>query len=82
MIGLVAILLQLADSKSSSVRSIDLSTGSVKAIVGGDRNPLNLFAFGDRDGRGIDCRLQHCLGIAFDSNSQSLFVADSYNHKV
>jgi thiol-disulfide isomerase/thioredoxin len=74
--------LYVADSESSSVRCVDISTGAVKALVGGDKNPLNLFAFGDLDGKGIDCRLQHCLGIAYDSNTQSLFVADSYNHKV
>ena len=42
----------------------------------------NLFAFGDQDGKGIDVKLQHPLGVAWNHHSQKLYVADSYNHKV
>lgn len=42
----------------------------------------NLFAFGDQDGKGVDVKLQHPLAVAWNSQSQKLYVADSYNHKV
>ncbi|XP_054168478.1 NHL repeat-containing protein 2-like [Oppia nitens] len=74
--------LYVADSESSSIRCVDITTGCVTGVVGGDKNPQNLFAFGDCDGKGTDCRLQHCLGIAFDANTNLLFIADSYNHKI
>lgn len=42
----------------------------------------NLFAFGDVDGKGVDAKLQHPLGVTWDASSSLLYVADSYNHKV
>jgi len=42
----------------------------------------NLFAFGDVDGKGIDAKLQHPLGVSWNEDSSLLYVADSYNHKV
>lgn len=42
----------------------------------------NLFAFGDEDGVGIDAKLQHPLGVAWNPEEKRLYVADSYNHKV
>lgn len=72
----------VADSESSSVRCVDTINGCVTAVVGGDRDPQNLFAFGDRDGKGVECRLQHCLDVCLDEQNHCLFVADSYNHKV
>lgn len=42
----------------------------------------NLFAFGDVDGKGVDAKLQHPLGVAWASEQNLLYVADSYNHKV
>ena len=42
----------------------------------------NLFAYGDKDGKGIDAKLQHPLGVAMVTSTKSLLVADSYNHKV
>ena len=74
-------VIYVADSESSSIRSINAVTGSVQGIVGGDINPLHLFAFGDVDGKGTKAKLQHPLGIAVGSDSQILFVADTYNHK-
>ncbi|MBN2092841.1 redoxin domain-containing protein [candidate division KSB1 bacterium] len=67
--------LYIADSEISSVRQINLKTGQVSTLVGGD-----LFAFGDKDGRGDDVRLQHPLGIFFHENV--LYLADTYNHKI
>ena len=42
----------------------------------------NLFAYGDKDGKGIEARLQHPLGVSLASSGGPLLVADSYNHKV
>lgn len=42
----------------------------------------NLFAYGDVDGAGYNVRLQHPLGVATSPNTMSLYVADSYNHKI
>ncbi|XP_066521454.1 NHL repeat-containing protein 2 [Hoplias malabaricus] len=72
----------ISDSESSTIRSLSLSDGAVKHVVGGERDPLNLFAFGDVDGKGIDAKLQHPLGVAWDASSSLLYVADSYNHKI
>ncbi|KAK7110465.1 hypothetical protein V1264_014334 [Littorina saxatilis] len=72
----------IADSESSTVRALSLKDGSVKGLVGGDRDPKNLFAYGDEDGSGIEARLQHSLGVALLSPSGPLLVADSYNHKI
>jgi len=68
--------LYIADSEVSAVRAADIHPdGRVETIVGGD-----LFEFGDRDGTGLDVRLQHPLGIACDSGD--LYVADTYNNKI
>lgn len=68
--------LYFADSEDSSIRSADLRRGGrVETIVGGD-----LFDFGDRDGRGLEVRLQHPLGVAYQDGA--LYVADTYNNKV
>ncbi|XP_017338651.1 NHL repeat-containing protein 2 isoform X1 [Ictalurus punctatus] len=72
----------IADSESSTIRSLSLSDGAVKHVVGGERDPLNLFAFGDVDGKGVDAKLQHPLGVAWDASKSLLYVADSYNHKI
>jgi thiol-disulfide isomerase/thioredoxin/sugar lactone lactonase YvrE len=68
--------LYIADSEVSAVRAADIHPdGRVETIVGGD-----LFEFGDRDGTGLDVRLQHPLGIACDG--RDLYVADTYNNKI
>src|SRR6185312_10243217 len=67
--------LYIADSESNIIRAIDIASGQVDTIVGGD-----LFEFGDVDGSGDDVRLQHPLGIvAFDDK---VLIADTYNHKI
>ena len=67
--------LYVADSESNIIRAINLSSGQVKTLVGGD-----LFEFGDVDGTGDDVRLQHPLGLlAF---GDKLLIADTYNHKI
>ncbi|XP_049872474.1 NHL repeat-containing protein 2 [Pectinophora gossypiella] len=72
----------IADSESSSIRRLALSTGIVTTLCGGDRNPLNLFAFGDVDDIGVDAKFQHPLGVAYCESTKTLYVADTYNHKI
>ncbi|XP_043568727.1 NHL repeat-containing protein 2 isoform X1 [Chiloscyllium plagiosum] len=72
----------ISDSESSTIRSVSLKNGAVKNLVGGERDPLNLFAFGDLDGIGINAKLQHPLGVAWNEKRSLLYVADSYNHKI
>ncbi|XP_026325656.1 NHL repeat-containing protein 2 [Hyposmocoma kahamanoa] len=72
----------IADSESSSIRRLALSTGQVSTLCGGDRNPLNLFAFGDVDDIGVEAKLQHPLGVAYCESNKTLYIADTYNHKI
>ena len=67
--------LYFADSETSSVRAADINADRVQTIVG-----EGLFEFGDRDGRGSEVRLQHCLDVACDDGL--LYVADAYNNKI
>ena len=67
--------LYVADSETSSIRSIDRHTDRVDTVVG-----VDLFEFGDRDGVGDEVRLQHPLGIT--AWKGLVYVADTYNHKV
>ncbi|KAL4572704.1 hypothetical protein LXL04_019486 [Taraxacum kok-saghyz] len=72
----------IADSESSSIRALNLTTGGSRLLVGGD--PVfsdNLFKFGDRDGSGGEVLLQHPLGVLCGKDGQ-IYVADSYNHKI
>ena len=75
--------LYVADSESSKVRAINLDTlKSARTVVGGDGTPTNLFSYGDKDGIGTDAKLQHLVGLHYVDKLNTLFVADSYNHKV
>lgn len=42
----------------------------------------NLFAFGDVDGVQLNAKFQHPLGVAYDAKEHTLYVADTYNHKI
>jgi len=42
----------------------------------------NLFGFGDKDGKQFDAKLQHPLGVAWSNHDKTLYIADSYNHKL
>lgn len=72
----------VADSEGSAIRQVDTPRGKVSTVVGpsGLRAGRALFEFGDTDGVGGTARLQHPLGVAFDTGT--LYVADSYNHKI
>lgn len=74
--------LVIADSESSSIRTINLENGHVKNLAGGSKDPRDLFVFGDKDGSGVEARLQHPLGVCVNDKTNSVFVADTYNHKV
>ena len=67
--------LYVADSEVSAIRCIDLATERVSTIIG-----EGLFSFGDVDGVHPKAKLQHPLGVA--AWGMSLFVADTYNHKI
>jgi sugar lactone lactonase YvrE len=68
--------LYVADSETSSLRSVSLGPGGgVETLVG-----QGLFEFGDVDGKGSRVRLQHPLGISHQNGI--LYLADSYNHKI
>jgi hypothetical protein len=45
-------------------------------------NFQNLFCFGDRDGKHFDAKLQHPMGVAWCNKDETLYIADSYNHKL
>ncbi len=68
--------LYVADSESSSVRSVSLDPkGEVMTLIG-----KGLFEYGDRDGRSDFARLQHCLGLYFLRGQ--IYVVDTYNNKI
>ena len=56
--------------------------GAVSPLSGCVSELQDLFAFGDVDGKGREARLQHPLGVAWNSCDKMIYVADSYNHKV
>ncbi len=75
--------LYVVDSEGSAIRRVPVaSDGLVSTIAGTSELPRgqSLFAFGDVDAVGGDARFQHPLGIVVKGDS--LFVADSYNHKI
>lgn len=77
--------LYVADSESSSVRAISLASTShpTRTLAGGDGLLAeNLFAFGDREGRGASAKFQHPLAVCYDSQNGLVYVADSYNHRI
>jgi len=73
--------LYVADSESSSIRwaDMDVPGGQTGTLAGPD---TGLFDFGDEDGTGGQVRLQHPLGIVWDSGSGDLIIADTYNNKL
>jgi len=67
--------LYVADSETSSIRSIHLQTGEVTTLIG-----RGLFEFGNKEGKFKEALLQHCLGIHYHEGM--LYVADTYNHAI
>jgi len=72
-------VLYVADSESSSIRSVDPANDQVRRLVG-----RGLFDFGDVDGVAGQARLQHPLGVAatLEDSAPLVFVADTYNDKL
>ncbi|MDG2130361.1 MAG: thioredoxin-like domain-containing protein [Fuerstiella sp.] len=76
-------LFYVADSEGSAIREVPVDgAGKVSTVAGTSELPRgqSLFAFGDIDATGADARFQHPLGVAWHANT--VFVADSYNHKI
>jgi DNA-binding beta-propeller fold protein YncE len=75
--------LYVADSESSAIRSINMKTlQASRLLVGGDKNPKNLHAYGDQDGQSEVAKLQHPLGVCFIPDKNVIAVTDTYNHKI
>lgn len=72
----------IADSESSSIRKMSLTSGKVTAVVGATNNPMNLFAYGDIDGERYSARLQHPVGVTHHPSENFVFVADTFNNKI
>lgn len=73
----------VTDSEGSSIRRVPTALdGMVTTLAGTSELPRgqSLFAFGDVDSTGADARFQHPIGIA--RHGKTLYVADSYNHKI
>lgn len=41
-----------------------------------------MHCFGDSDGKQYSAKLQHPLGVAWDSARKFVYIADTYNHKI
>lgn len=67
----------VADAESSSIRVVRFRDSSTRTIVG-----KGLFEFGDADGKGVEAKLQHPLGIEYDPQRKGVWIADSFNHKI
>lgn len=66
----------------STVRELSLEgSGKSRTLVGGALG-TSLFAFGDKDGKGAQARLQHPLAVSVVRGDSQVVVADSYNHKL
>lgn len=73
----------VADSESSAIRAIDMkSLSASRNVAGGDSDPYNLHAYGDKDDVGTKAKLQHPLGVHFVKNKNVVLVTDTYNHKI
>lgn len=64
------------DAESSALRLLT-ARGKVGTLVG-----IGLFDWGLRDGRASIARMQHPEGLAAGPDGTSLFIADTYNHKL
>jgi hypothetical protein len=74
--------LLVVDPEASAIRGITLSEELRVITLLGE----GLFEFGDVDGVGKKARLQHPTGLAFADSVlftvPTIFIADSYNHKI
>jgi thiol-disulfide isomerase/thioredoxin len=73
----------VCDSEGSAIRRVPFGAQEPVTTVAGTSdlpNGRSLFEFGDKDGIDGAARFQHPLGITI--LGETLFVADSYNHKI
>jgi len=66
----------VADPEASAVRAISLGEQARTITLVGQ----GLFDFGDQDGIGDQVLLQHPTGVA--CGSETIYIADTYNHKI
>lgn len=67
----------IADSESSSIRSVRLADSRTSTLTGSD-----CYKYGDRDGVFGAAELQHPRAVVADDSGTVLWVADSYNDKL
>ena len=72
----------VADSESSAVRAMSIETERAVNVAGANDDILDLFDFGDSEGVGYSAKLQHPLGVHYCEANLTLYVADTYNHKI
>lgn len=64
----------LSDTDNHAIRIIDLPDGKVTTLAGGKKGLL--------DGLGKKAKFYHPTGLAYDSHTGTLYVADHYNHVI
>lgn len=69
-------LMYVADTESHVIRVIDLAEGTIDLLAGGPGQA------GDVDGDGLSARFDFPTGMAIDTATNELFVADANNHKI
>jgi sugar lactone lactonase YvrE len=67
----------VVDAASGAVRLVDLGTGLVRTLAGGD-----LMDDGDADGPGDQARFQHPGGLALLPGGEAAIVADTFNGRL
>ena len=72
----------VADSESSAIRGISFDSEKACNVAGANSDSRDLFDFGDEEGRGHQAKLQHPLGVHYCKANNTLYVADTYNHKI
>jgi thiol-disulfide isomerase/thioredoxin/DNA-binding beta-propeller fold protein YncE len=65
----------ILDSETSALRLLKSTT--LSTIIG-----TGLFDFGYKDGHRKDAQMQHPLGLSWDPISNTLLIADSFNHAI
>jgi hypothetical protein len=72
----------IADSESSSVRALISENNNSVLVAGANEDVKDLAAFGDKPGVGTEAKLQHPLGVHYCFFNETLYVCDTYNHKI
>lgn len=76
-LALAQLMLYVADSGASALRSMQTGTARVQTLIG-----QGLFEFGDAVGVRAETRLQYPLAVAKDPDTAHLWIADSYNNQL